>query len=224
MPSTFLRPLYAASRLALISLLMALSSTSLADEQANKDMLLDAIAGKVDVNSSDALGRPLVITAIATGDQNALTELLARGANPDADYLGVPALFFTVSDSCSSEPLSALLEAKADIAQKDGFMGSTALHFAAQHRDTRCLALLIQHGADVNASDNEGRTPYFYAVDFANADGINKLWDAGSHPAKRNKRGYDVFHYAILQEQAPLVRELLINYLEAPAQTAPPNQ
>ena len=47
--------------------------------------------------------------------------------------------------------------------------GSTALHGAAAMWEDGVIQVLVDHGADVNAEDNRGRTP-LYLVEYGNAN------------------------------------------------------
>lgn len=42
--------------------------------------------------------------------------------------------------------------------------GSTVLHLACLTADIAMVELLLQHGADINASDSRGRTPLHYCI------------------------------------------------------------
>ena len=56
-----------------------------------------------------------------------------------------------------------ILELGADLSQKDD-NGETLLHSAARHVNPEMVALLLDRGLDINATDNRGRTPIFRAT------------------------------------------------------------
>jgi len=60
-------------------------------------------------------------------------------------------------------------------------LGQTALHWAAQngHKDT--VALLLENGADVNAIDNYGQTPFH----------ISARWEPEVAEFLRQRGGHD---------------------------------
>jgi ankyrin repeat protein len=72
-----------------------------------------------------------------------------------------------------------LLEAGADVnlAQADG---STALHWAAYHRDTDLARLLLEAGADPSAANREGSTPLWLAASQGDATMVETLLDGGA--------------------------------------------
>ena len=71
--------------------------------------------------------------------------------------------------------LRFVIEAKLDQAkqlvnERHSETGTTPLLAAAKGGHTRCIEVLIEHGADVNQADREGWTPLMAAVRFANRD------------------------------------------------------
>ena len=66
------------------------------------------------------------------------------------------------------ETVSLLIEVGANVKASTP-AGSTALHGAAAMWEDGVIQLLVDHGADVNAEDNRGRTP-LYLVEYGNAN------------------------------------------------------
>ena len=75
----------------------------------------------------------------------------------DADTRGV----FTTEDTAqrSVDSLKLLLDAGGEINAKDNIRGQTPLHGAAFWGWNAAVELLVARGADLNAKDNQGKTP-----------------------------------------------------------------
>lgn len=100
------------------------------------------------------------------------------------DYNHVPALTIPTDSPESvlglatqgdATVLRFAIEAKSDQAkqlvnERHSETGTTPLLAAAKGGHTRCIEVLIEHGADVNQADREGWTPLMAAVRFANRD------------------------------------------------------
>ncbi|KAL6059860.1 26S proteasome non-ATPase regulatory subunit 10-like [Balamuthia mandrillaris] len=100
--------------------------------------------------------------AAGAGKSETLAFLLQAGANPNGG--GCPA-----SCSCSSPSASATSSsptAAEDYSQptKTAKRGHTALHFAAHNGHEECVDLLLSHGADRNARDEEEQSPLHAAA------------------------------------------------------------
>jgi ankyrin repeat protein len=59
----------------------------------------------------------------------------------------------------SVDTLTALIEHGFDCSGKVCPSGNTLLHCAAGYSSTQCAAVLLQQGADVHATDNDGNSP-----------------------------------------------------------------
>jgi ankyrin repeat protein len=94
--------------------------------------------------------------AVARGGNRALARFLLRqGANPDYCYWAV-----VWSDDVATARL--LEERSADVNLR--FHGETSLLYATRLRRTRMMRWLLEHGADVNLADSEGRSPLYHAI------------------------------------------------------------
>jgi ankyrin repeat protein len=73
-----------------------------------------------------------------------------------------------------------LLKRGADVDHR-GWMGGTPLHWAAGYGHADTVDLLLRHGADVQATDEEGKkTPLAWALEWKQAEVAQKLRQAGA--------------------------------------------
>jgi len=126
--------------------------------------LLDAIPEAVNAVSPDGF-TPLGFASYF-GSIEAITLLLARGANPNVaskNGLGVTPLHSALAGGQSAIAL-LLLDggANVDQANKEGW---TPLHYTADIGDAEIAALLLEMGADSSKKDKEGRTAAQLAAD-----------------------------------------------------------
>ncbi len=83
-----------------------------------------------------------------------------------------------------------------------GTKGDTVLHRAASDGDTRLLASLLAHGADLNARNAYGKVPLHLACD---AESARLLLRHGADPDARDNRGKVPLHLACDAESARLL-------------------
>ncbi|MFM7602865.1 MAG: ankyrin repeat domain-containing protein [Pseudanabaena sp.] len=115
-----------------------------------------------DVNAKDFDGNtPLHLVPSHWSDVAEL--LINRGANVNAqNKLDQTPLYSSVSSYCRTEVSKLLLAAKAEVNTKD-FIGSTPLHYAVGSNCVESVAMLVDAGADVDAKDNKGISPFIQA-------------------------------------------------------------
>ncbi|KAL3086398.1 hypothetical protein niasHT_033516 [Heterodera trifolii] len=67
-----------------------------------------------------------------------------------------------------------------------GYSGKTALHFAASCNNVAMIELLVRHGANREATDQQGRTPLFLAVELGQYDSTEALLQLHADRTKAN--------------------------------------
>ncbi|MDR6290883.1 ankyrin repeat protein [Inquilinus ginsengisoli] len=128
--------------------------------------------------------------AVLRGDVNAVKASLDAGDLIDqTDRLGRTPLMNAAIDK-KIEVARLLLERNADPNLSDE-RGWTALHFSSQAQASELIVLLLQFGADVDPTDDNGNTPLFRAVFSYKGDGraIEALLLKSADREKTNKHG-----------------------------------
>ncbi|MBI4696109.1 MAG: ankyrin repeat domain-containing protein [Gammaproteobacteria bacterium] len=123
------------------------------------------LAAGADVNHQNGFGKTALYYAIEKDDKAAVEFLLGRGADPNHEYKSAEALSEIQCSYFIVHP------------------GRTPLMHAAQHAGTDILALLLEHGAKLDAVDGKG----FGAIDYAEQNGMKSNADylsaRGARPA-----------------------------------------
>lgn len=120
----------------------------------------------------------VLMEAARRNDTATVRVLLEKGAlvNRKANRMEEWTPLHYAADSLAFDTMQVLLDAGADVDARDAYRctplhrvggGSRSSLHAGQRTDgtERCAALLLRHGADLNARDQSGRTPLMVAVE-----------------------------------------------------------
>lgn len=123
------------------------------------------LENNADTNVQDSSGSTPLHEAVRYGNIDIVRMLLDSGANINAqDNLGKTPIMVIMPYEKMKETYKLLVSFKADLTQKDAY-GDTLIHTATMmHAPFDVLELLVENGADVNAKNKEGVTPFEIAI------------------------------------------------------------
>lgn len=124
-----------------------------------------------------------LLTAVLSGDNAAVQDLLAKGADPKSKQ-GAGALV-RAAILGNTSIVKALLDKGADVDARDS-SGETPLMVAATWGRTAVVQMLIARGANVNAKSAHGNTPLILAVGGGDVSGVQALIAKGADVNTKN--------------------------------------
>ncbi len=199
----------------------------LASKISNKDLIDPLIKIGADVNRTDKNGcTPLFYTK----NVEVAEKLISYGADVNhEDNVGFTWLTSAVLTSSKDREqeteklpmVKFVLERIAkDKINKPTSVGNTALHIAARHNYPKIAQMLIDAGADINAENKEGKTPFDRAVQFDSKEVIELIFSKYSQKQKNEalvraiKKGEDKVGNWLL-DKANFSREQLIDVIKS---------
>ncbi len=149
-------------------------------------------------NVQDSSGATPLHEAVRYGNTNIAKMLLDSGANINAkDNLGKTPILIAMPAQKRDELYTLLISYKSDVTKKDTY-GDTVLHIATlTNVPTSILEKLTSAGADINARNKDGITPFSLAIEIGNKEHIEFY----------AKKGADI-HSKDTNGKTPLLRAL----------------
>jgi len=177
-------------------------------------VLLD---GGAEIDARSSSGQTALLFAAAGRHVDAARTLLSKGADVNAmtDHGWTP---LSMAALCNTEITEFLLSKGAnpnphEIAEKEdcACAGSpTPLHLAVRHDSLSTVKVLVEHGALVNITDENGMTPLHVAVNNSNLSIVDYLTEKGAYLNLRDEKyGRLELHTAAIRGNGDIVNRLV---------------
>ena len=172
-------------------------------------LLLDAGADAEPPDGVKVKNSPLLLASMS-GDIDAVTLLLSRGAkpNPRPNASGSSPLAEAITFG-RADVVRALISAgaKVDLVERTGV---NLLHWATITNRAELIPQLSKAGVDINAIDEHGYTPLMYAatIDFGDTATLEALLAAGADRSILNEQGRTARAQALYLKHARLAQAL----------------
>jgi len=156
----------------------------------SKEMVELLLANKADVNATNYAGQTPLFRAAWNGKSELVEALLARGADAKitSEWFGSPLQAAVLLGNDSAAHIAELLLAHgAAVNAVSKNESKTPLHWAAMLGETDVVAVLLAHGALVDARDHQDRTPLHQGV--SHSDIAKLLLDNKADVNAKDKRG-----------------------------------
>lgn len=158
------------------------------------EVVRELIKMKADVEKATIVHNQLPLFIAANHGNMEVVEVLVRegGASLNA---GEEKALHAAIDGGNLDVIEQLINLGADV-NVEGVSKETPLHSAA-YVCIEATSLLLEAGANVNAKDKEGLTPFLYASECLKVDIIDLLKRTGADVQAVDKRGYNAIHCAL---------------------------
>ncbi|WP_341815970.1 ankyrin repeat domain-containing protein [Wolbachia endosymbiont (group B) of Idaea biselata] len=130
-----------------------------------------------------------LLIAIGNSDLNKVRDLVAQGANIDANDKNGNTLLYSAAEIGDLNLVKLLLDNGANIEAKNGKYQATPLHGAVLNEKLSVVKLLLDRSANVNAEDKDNWTPLHYAADTNSLDIVKVLVDAHANLGAKGNYG-----------------------------------
>ena len=180
------------------------------------ELLLNQAA---DIESQNISGETPLVCAASAGDIRAVKLLLEHGARIDAPSVDSRTSASAITQALyggSPKVIKMLLDKGADPDFRDiEAHGGTLLHIVSRNQpggsQTRSIQLLLEYGADLEAKDEDGKTPLAGAVEDYTFEAIPTLLERGADLEARDNNGRTPLGAAVENGSLPAAHLFLQN-------------
>lgn len=179
----------------------------------NVDVVRALIKHKANVNDSDRRGRTALIEAAIRGHVPIAESLLAAGADVNRPGKQFEAPLYEAAHQGGDPMVSLLLAHGAEVNYQSIANDWTPLMIAVAEKHASTAALLIQAGANVNLTNEKGRTALMFAAFYGSVPITEMLLRNGANPnvIPNDKEGKTALMAAASKGYTEVV-ELLLKY------------
>jgi len=151
----------------------------------------------------------ILINGILSKSAPVVKYLLQKGVNIDElDNRDFSAVGVAASLSLN-DIVKVLVDAGADINQKQGEFKQTLIMLALHDDNTELVKYLINKGVDVKAQAKDGETALYLAASYGNIEAADALLRAGADIDKENSNGFSPLFRAIQKEKTDMALYLI---------------
>jgi len=171
----------------------ALARSVIAENHTGLKVLIKAGA---DINTPDFNSMSPLMHAIFNSDIRYIKTLITAGSKLDIqDDAGRTALMIAV-DLKKNEYINLLLRGKPNLNIQDKHNKMTALMHAINVEQNEAIKNLIEAGADLETTDEDGETALFWAVQKNNSFAVKEILKRQTNLLLKNNRGKTIFDIA----------------------------
>jgi ankyrin repeat protein len=161
------------------------------------------LASQEAVDAKNAENQTALELAVENRDEESVRLLLARNADANIPCAEGKSLLYLAMRMGSRDITLILIENRADSTE------GSILHLALDNRQYGIAKSLIEHGANVESTDEHGNTPLHRAVDARQWEVVKALFDRRISADIENAEGETPLHIAARRADGRMVQALL---------------
>ena len=157
-------------------------------------------------HKNDYPGNTTLSYAAWTGNTDVVKDLLHRN-QVDWDT-NQPTPLFLAAWNMHTDVAEVIAQNRNDWIETPDALGFSPLHIAVQNNDCRLITTLIEAGAPIEATTDEGGTPLLIAADMGHIEAAEILLNKGAQLVHKDKEGWQAVHWAAQCGQLEMIEYL----------------